>query len=118
MTMTTASQGGHGHLKGHCQKRLSSVVVSAQGLNETVGGGLHVDEVAAQGAGAVEHEHNHCALVFVDDFGVTRRCELTVGLPLADRFNPVPLLHIVGTHLIAAQVGEVPEREHIENAFC
>ncbi len=63
-------------------KKSPTVVIPTQSLNETIGGGLHVDEVAAQGAGAVEHEHDHRALVFVDDLGVARRRKLAIVLPL------------------------------------
>ena len=63
-------------------KKSSSVVIPAQSLNETIGGSLHIDEVVAQRAGAVKHEHDHRALVLVDDFGVARRLKLAVKLPL------------------------------------
>ena len=64
-------------------KKSPTVIISTQCLDETVGGGLHVDEVAAQRAGAVEHEHDHRTLVFVDDLGVARRRKLAVVLPLS-----------------------------------
>ena len=95
----------------------SSVVITAQSLNETVGGGLHVDEVAAEGTGAVKHEHDHRALVLVDGLRIARRRELAVGLPLRSRLQPVPLFHIVGADLRAAHVGEVLEHEQVEDAF-
>ena len=95
----------------------TAVVVAAQGLDETVGRRLHVDEVAAQRAGAVEHEHDHRALVFVDSLGVARGRELAVVLPLRGRLKPVPLLHVIGADLVADEVGEVLEREQVEDAF-
>ena len=47
-----------------------TVIVATQGFDETIGSGLHVDEVGTQRAGAVEHQHDHGALVFVDDLSV------------------------------------------------
>lgn len=98
-------------------EKSTTVVITAQGLDEAVGCSLHVDEIAAKRAGAVENEHDHCALVFVDDLGVARRCELAVVLPLRGRLEPVPLLHIVGADLSSILVGEVLEREQVENTF-
>lgn len=60
----------------------TAVVVAAEGLDEAVGSRLHLDEVVAQRAGAVEHEHDHGALVLVDNLGVARRREFAVVLPL------------------------------------
>ena len=34
-----------------------------------------------------------------------------------DGFNPFPLLHVVGAHLVAVQVGEVLEGEYVEDIF-
>ena len=116
MTMTTTpNKGGHGHCHYFLSNRLSTVVVAAQGLDEAVGCRLHVDEIAAQRAGAVEHKHDHRTLVFVDGLGVARRREL---LPLRRGSQPIPFLHIVGADLVAAHVGEVLENKHVEDAFC
>ena len=75
------------------------------------------DEVGAERTRTVKHKHNHRALVFVDDYGVARGCKLAVELPTGVGFNPTPLLHVFGTHLIAIEVGEVAECEHVEDAF-
>ena len=98
-------------------KKSPTVVITAQSLDETVGGGLHVDEVAAEGTGAVEHEHDHRALVLVDGLRIARRREFTVVLPLRCRLQPVPLFHIVGADLVASHIGEVLEGEYIEDSF-
>ena len=98
-------------------KKSPTVIISTQCLDETVGGGLHVDEVAAEGAGAVKHEHDHRALVLVDGLRIARRRKFTVVLPLRCRLQPVPLFHIVGADLRTVQVGEVLEQEQVEDAF-
>ena len=64
---------------GDIRNGLSSAVVSAQSLDKAIGCGLHVDEVGTERAGAVEHEHNHCALVFVDDLRVPEGVNSLLG---------------------------------------
>ena len=90
-------------------KHLSSVVVATQGLNERVGGGLHVDEIGTERAGAVEHEHNHRALVFVDDLRIARGVKLAVRLPCAGGGSLAPEFYIVSSDLVAVQIDQVLE---------
>ena len=100
------------------QRQLSSsVVVAAQRFDELVGGGLHVDEVVAERAGAVEHQHDHGALVFVDYLGVARRSKLAIVLPLLVLLHPTPLFYIIGGHFDAIAVDEVLESKHVEDTL-
>ena len=96
---------------------LSSDIVAAQGLDELVGSGLHLDEIVAKRAGAVEDEHDHRTLVFFEGLGVLRRAELAVDLPGVVGVEPIPLLHKFSEVLVAVGPSEVLEGEQVVDAF-